>query len=191
MFAYPSSGPKLTTVILGCVARKTLIALGVLVILAAAVYGVTQLVGDDEPETTIAGETAEPGDDEAAPPDPDASDEEVIDNWAKALTDGDTDAAAEYFALPSVAENGILIDIKNRDDAVLFNESLPCGAELENAETDGEFTTASFRLTSRPGSPECPGEGATAQTTFVIEDGLIQEWRRADVPGDEAPTQSI
>ncbi|CAN5151054.1 hypothetical protein BH24ACT23_BH24ACT23_10470 [soil metagenome] len=108
----------------------------------------------------------------------------VIEEWSEALTASDIDAAADLFAIPSVAENGIRIQIESADDAALFNESLPCGAELEDTESAGGFTTATFRLTTRPGVDACPGEGNTAQTTFVIEDGLIVEWRRVGLPGD-------
>ena len=51
-----------------------------------------------------------------------------------------------------MAENGILIEIEDEDDALRFNASLPCGAELIGAETQGEFTTATFRLIERPGA---------------------------------------
>lgn len=119
-----------------------------------------------------------------------AEDVEVIRDWSEALTEGDIDAAAEYFAIPSVAENGITVEIETPDDARLFNESLPCGAELESTEAQGEFITATFRLTERPGVPVCPGSGNTAETTFVIEDGAIVEWRRVAVPGPESPSQA-
>jgi hypothetical protein len=116
---------------------------------------------------------------------PNGDDVQVIRDWAEALSDGDVQAAAEFFALPSVAENGGLLHIEERDDAILFNQSLPCGAKLESTEPDGEFITATFRLDRRPGVPACPGEGETAMTNFKIEDGLIVEWRR--VPGLSEP----
>lgn len=130
------------------------------------------------------------GDEQPAGGDESSAEAEVIERWSQALTDSDIDGAAALFAVPSVAENGILVEIGSEDDARLFNESLPCGAELEGTESEGEFITATFRLTKRPGVAECPGEGNTAQTTFVIEDGLIVEWRRVAVPGQEGPRQS-
>ncbi len=124
----------------------------------------------------------------------DQDDVQVIRDWSEALTEGDTKAAAEFFALPSVAENGVAIKIEARDDAVLFNESLPCGAELESTEADGDLITATFRLDTRPGVAECPGDGDTAMTSFKIEDGLIVEWIRVVEPGDpqaqDAPVQT-
>ncbi|CAN5542030.1 hypothetical protein BH10ACT11_BH10ACT11_17700 [soil metagenome] len=117
--------------------------------------------------------------------DPDAV--AVIDNWAKALTDGDTEKAAGYFAIPSTAENGpILIKIRNAGRAEFFNESLPCGAVLTKAVTEGEFTTATFKLTDRPGGNCGDGAGGMAQTSFVIKDGKITDWRRV---GDQPQSQ--
>ncbi len=126
----------------------------------------------------------------AAPPidvhggaDPD--DVAVIGAWVDALRSGDVEAAAGYFAIPSVAENGpLLAKIRSRDDAVEFNQSLPCGARLIRAEGTGEITTATFTLTERPGPGRCgAGTGTTAQTAFVIEDGKIVAWRRVGAGG--------
>ena len=124
----------------------------------------------------------------------------VIDEWAQRLSEGDIAGAAEYFAVPSVAENGVTLEIENPADARLFNESLPCGAELVEATEEGELTLATFRLTERPGPGTCgQGVGGTAQTEFRIADGLISEWRRV-VPesggggegtGPEAPSNPI
>jgi hypothetical protein len=114
----------------------------------------------------------------------------VIDGWAKTLASGDIEGAAEFFALPSVAENGVLVEIEDEDDALRFNASLPCGAELISAESQGELTTATFRLIERPGAGACgDGTGNTAQTSFVIEDSKIVEWRRVGLPGEEPSGQ--
>jgi hypothetical protein len=109
----------------------------------------------------------------------------VIDDWSATLRDGDVEGAAKYFALPSVAQNGTPpIPLATREDAIQFNEALPCGAELIRAEEEGGFVVATFELTERPGPGECgAGVGVEAKTAFVIEDGLIAEWRR--VAGDE------
>ena len=89
------------------------------------------------------------------PGDADPGDVQVIDEWAKTLAAGDIEGAATFFAIPSVAENGIDVEIEDEDDALRFNASLPCGAELVGAETQGEFTTATFRLKERPGPGVC------------------------------------
>ena len=105
----------------------------------------------------------------------------MIEDWSATLSEGDVEGAADYFAIPSTAENGpLLIKIESRADAIAFNESLPCGAEVISAQTEGEFTTATFRLSERPGGGCGTGVGGTASTSFVIEDGKIVEWRRID-----------
>jgi hypothetical protein len=108
---------------------------------------------------------------------------EVIAAWSEALRNGDIVGAAERFAIPSVAENGpALIHIESEADARLFNRSLPCGGRLIRAQGAGEFTTATFRLTERPGPGSCgQGTGQTAKAAFVIRDGEILEWRRVGV----------
>ena len=124
----------------------------------------------------------------------DPDDVRVIDDWARTLREGDIDGAARYFAIPSVAENGpTLIEIRDREDARLFKASLPCGAELVRAVSEGDFVVATFELTERPGPGSCgSGTGAAAQTAFVIEDGRIVEWRRVGAGGEEeAPSSSI
>ena len=126
--------------------------------------------------------------------DADPADVHVIDGWVTALRHGQIGAAADYFAIPSVAENGpVLLHIRSLRDARRFNQSLPCGARLVRAETAGQFTTATFRLTERPGPGACgAGTGETAKTSFVIRDGKIAQWRRvgAGAGGRPAPSQS-
>jgi limonene-1,2-epoxide hydrolase len=142
------------------------------------------------------GEESEPGEgqkDRSSPEeiagDADPEAVEVISTWSKALRRGDIDAAAALFAIPSVAENGpILVRIESEAEARLFNESLPCGGRLIQADTAGEFTTATFRLTERPGPGSCgAGTGQTARTSFVIRDDEIVEWRRVDGGQPSAP----
>ncbi len=118
----------------------------------------------------------------------------VIKGWVDSLRGGDIDKAASYFAIPSVAENGpILIKITNLARAKAFNQSLPCGARLVRAETAGKFTTATFELTERPGPGNCAGGvGEKAETSFVIRDGKIVQWRRVgSTPQRPAPGQAV
>ncbi len=117
----------------------------------------------------------------------DSGDAQVIDEWSRTLSSGDVAAAAEFFAIPSVAENGpTLVEIKSQADARRFNSSLPCGAELVRAESEGDFTVATFELTERPGGNCGAGTGGAAQTSFVIEGSKITEWRRVGA-GSEDP----
>jgi hypothetical protein len=132
--------------------------------------------GDDEPSVPGGADTAAVA---------------VIDDWSTELREGHVDAAAKLFAIPSAAENGVGIAIGDFADARAFNASLPCGAELVRAESDGDYVLATFRLTERPGPGRCgSGVGETAQTDFRIEDGKIVEWRRAEEGGVPAPSSS-
>jgi hypothetical protein len=139
-------------------------ALPTLVAIALLAFGCG---GDDDAESDVPGGA-----------DPEAV--QVIDDWATALREGDIDAAAELWSVPSVAQNGTPpLDLGSRGEVVEFNEALPCGAELVRAEEQDDFTVATFKLTERPGEGRCgPGTGGTARTAFVIEDGLITHWIR-------------
>jgi hypothetical protein len=139
------------------------------------------------------GDGSESGSEPRIAGDADPEDVRVIDAWVTTLRRGDVEAAARYFAIPSVAENPpLLLHIRDLDDARRFNESLPCGARLVRAETQGQFTTATFRLTERPGPGTCgPGTGGAAKTSFVIRDGKIVEWRRVGAGGAEAPGRTV
>ena len=120
----------------------------------------------------------------------------MIDEWAKALNEGDVDAAAALFAIPSVAQNGLEYEIEDAGDARAFNASLPCGAELVEARPEGALTVATFELTERPGPGACgSGTGNRASTAFKIVDGKITEWRRVlpeegGTPGAEPAPES-
>lgn len=157
--------------------------------LLATVFAVLPLTGcgDDEPDGAItAGAETEPTVSAGSTDAPDvaeaeAEDLEVIEGWSEALTTGDIESAAAYFATPSTAENGPLrIDIESLRDAIRFNSTLPCGATILSARTQGELTTATFELSERPGGDCGEGAGGTASTSFDIEDGKIVEWRRID-----------
>jgi hypothetical protein len=161
------------------VASRTVGTLLVLALLALSGCGGGDSSSSTSATTTVVG-------------DADPTDVAVINGWVTALRHGDVDTAAGYFAIPSVAENGpILVRIRSTDEAVRFNESLPCGARLIRADSTGAFTTATFRLTERPGPGSCgPGTGSVARTSFVIRDGKIAQWRRvgAGSGGGRAPS---
>jgi hypothetical protein len=153
--------------------------------------------GDSDSESTAPTDADAPDAPEAAPRevpgDADPKAVEVIGAWADTLREGDVEGAADYFAIPSTAENGpLLIRIRSSEDAVEFNESLPCGAELMRAEGGDEFVTATFRLTERPGPGTCgAGTGELARTAFVIRDGEIVEWRRVGTGPPQSPGQAV
>jgi limonene-1,2-epoxide hydrolase len=143
----------------------------------------------DEPMVTGVDGTSGAEGPAAVPGGADPADVRIIDGWVTALARGDVEAAARYFAIPSIAENGpVLVRIDSHSDARLFNRSLPCGAKLIRAVTEAGRTTATFRLTERPGPGVCgAGTGETAATRFEIEHGRIVEWRRVGLGGGERP----
>ncbi len=148
----------------------------VIALIAAAALVLAGCGGSSEPQTNADPATA----------DADAGDLAVIEGWSRTLSGGDVEGAAGYFAIPSTAVNGGLrTEIRSREDAITFNESLPCGAELIAAQTDGEVTTATFELSDRPGGDCGSGAGGEAATAFRIAEGEIVEWQRVAVPGGD------
>jgi hypothetical protein len=137
---------------------------------------------------TLAGCGSSDGGGDEIPGGADPAEVQVIEDWADALREGDVEEASGYFEVPSLVQNGTPpLELDSEEDIRLFNESLPCGAKLIQAETEDDFIVATFELTERPGPGECgPGTGNTARTAFAIEDGLIVEWRRVpDEPATE------
>jgi hypothetical protein len=111
----------------------------------------------------------------------DPADTRIVKAWTDALRAGHVDAAARYFALPSIVQNGTPpIAVRTRAQARAFNASLPCGAEFRRAVQIGRFTVVVFRLTQRVGADCGQGVGQPAGTAFVIQHGKIFEWRRVD-----------
>jgi hypothetical protein len=124
----------------------------------------------------------------------------VIRGWSQALERGDVNAAARYFALPSVLVNdanasgqALVVHIFTFKDALAANASLSCGAQLLSTDLRGSYVNALFRLTDRPGAGAGCGSGLgqTARTNFVISGGHIVQWLRAPPdPGDGGGTSS-
>jgi hypothetical protein len=154
-----------------------------LTIVATALVAATALCAagcgsDDDPAETGGSGGQAPSSEVPGGADPDNV--QVIDDWSRTLSEGDVEGAADYFAIPSVAQNGTPpLDLDSREDVIAFNRALPCGAELVEATEENGFIVATFELTDRPGGGCGPGVGGEAKTAFVIEDGKIAEWRRA------------
>jgi hypothetical protein len=120
-----------------------------------------------------------------------AADVRVIRGWADTLRAGHLSAAAAYFAVPALVQNGSPpIELRTRAQVRLFNEALPCGARLERTVRAGRYVAATFKLTERPGGACGKGTGSQAATAFVIRGGKIAEWRRVALPGERLPNQT-
>jgi hypothetical protein len=111
------------------------------------------------------------------------SDARIVRAWADSLRQGDVRAAASYFALPSLVSNGTPpIQLTTRDEVLLFNRTLSCGAKVIRTEGASHgFVITTFRLTERPGPGKCgSGTGQTARTAFRIRDEHITDWLRLE-----------
>jgi hypothetical protein len=116
----------------------------------------------------------------------------VVRHWAAALRAGNIGGAAAYFHLPSLFYNGPTdsTTLKSTAEAEAANSMLPCGAVVISAFRQGRFIDVLFRLTVRAGRGGGPqncgtGAGQTARTRFLIQNGHILEWLRAQsLPGD-------
>jgi hypothetical protein len=167
--------------------RRRAVSLPALVLTIALVLALTLASCGVDGEVTVSA-SPEPTD---VASDADQADVDVIDDWARALAAGDVDGAARLFAIPSVAQNGLLYPISDFDDARRFNASLPCGGEPGEARDQGAFVVATFELRERPGAGTCgDGTGEMATTAFVIEDGRIVEWRRVFDDGTPTPSRA-
>jgi hypothetical protein len=133
------------------------------------------------------GATSSPTPTPKVPGNADPGDVAVIKGWVDTLRRGEIARAASYFAIPSIVQNGgPPLRVGDRHAALLFNESLPCGARLVRAVRHFSFTLASFRLTERPGPGRCgAGTGGLAKVAFRVRHSKIVEWRR--VPGGREP----
>ena len=111
----------------------------------------------------------------------------VIKGWADALRAGQLARASAYFAHPSAMINGIdaaghltLIRILTDHDALIADESLPCGARLRRTARNGPYIEADFELTSRTGAgANSSGCAGPARVDFLISGGHIVRWLRA------------
>jgi hypothetical protein len=108
------------------------------------------------------------------------SDEEVIRGWVTAVSRGDYERAAAYFAPGAIVEQLEVVRLPDRAAAIEFNRSLPCRADLTDVDDEGATTLAAFRLREGRDGRCGPGEGAgeSARVRFLIRDGRILEWRQ-------------
>jgi limonene-1,2-epoxide hydrolase len=111
-----------------------------------------------------------------------ATPEDVARSWSAALDRNDNDAAASLFAdRATVVQNGELV-LRGHDDAVRWNEALPCGGKILSVEARGATDVlVVFRLTERP-HHACDGPGSEGAALFRVRDGKIVLWHQTAVP---------
>ena len=128
-------------------------------------------------------EAREPGP-RPEPPAGSAGDERVIRGWSAAVNAGRYDTAAGFFATGAVVEQGVELRLATRADAVRFNRSLPCRADVTDVEEGMDSTLAAFDL--RQGRGGGCAEGGRARVRFVIRRSKIFEWRQLPEPAAPA-----
>ena len=114
------------------------------------------------------------GSDDDMRPAPELPDREVIGGWLAALNAGDYVAAASYFADEALVDQGQPFRIHKREDAELFNRSLPCRGKLGDTKDEGRTTLAVFRLRAGPGG-RCSG---SVRVRFTIARGKFKVFRQ-------------
>ena len=106
----------------------------------------------------------------------------MIRDWLMSVAHGDFGRAATFFAPGAIIDQGRPFRLRNRAAARLFNQTLPCHADLVALEDEGAKVLATFHLTPGPGGP-CHGR---VQVRYTIVRGRFTEWRQLP-SGQEAP----
>jgi hypothetical protein len=166
--------------------RAAALALAVLCVVAAA--GCDSSSQPDEPgphaerRTTPARTETAPPPTDAAPPTPRVSPEErLIQAWISAIQVSDYKRAGAFFARGALVDQGLPERLKTRADAIEFNRSLPCRAEVTDVEDERRTTLATFQLYDGPGG-HCEG---SVRVRFTIRHGKFTAFRQLpDTPAE-------
>ena len=113
------------------------------------------------------------------PPKPDRAlaDEAVVRLWSRALYDGRYGRAASFFARGAVVQQAGTRVLHNRAEAVAFNRSLTCRANVLGFRHErAGVLLATLNLGPGPGGG-CTG-GGRVTVRFGIRRGLIAAWRQ-------------
>jgi hypothetical protein len=108
----------------------------------------------------------------------------VIRGWLLSLDREDYTQAAYYFAPNALIDQGHPYRLKDQSEAMAFNASLPCRAELVGMRGGGHahHVLATFKLRRGPGG-KCSG---FTRVRYTIENGKFTEWRQLpDATGPE------
>jgi hypothetical protein len=120
--------------------------------------------------------------DEPEKPDPLHSyDGRVIRGWLLALERQDYEQAAYYFAPNALIDQGHPYRLRTKSEALAFNASLPCRADLIRLKGGGAHVLATFRLRAGPGG----GCSGLVRVRYTIRKGKFTEWRQ--LPDESEP----
>ena len=92
--------------------------------------------------------------------------------WSQAINEGDNEAAARLFARGAEVVQGSSVVLGSEREAIAFNASLPCSAEITELTTEGDRVTATFLLADRETS-RCDAPGAEVTASFRVHEGKI------------------
>jgi limonene-1,2-epoxide hydrolase len=114
--------------------------------------------------------------------------ESVVRAWSAALNQDDNDTAGSLFAKDAeVVQNGQVLTLHTRHDAVAWNSALPCSGRIVSIHTRGQTATATFVLGNRRHS-RCDGPGQEATAIFKVVRGKIVLWHQTSAQGPTGPT---
>ena len=114
--------------------------------------------------------------------------ESVVRAWSAALNGGDNNTAASLFAQGAeVVQNGHVLTLRNRHQALAWNSALPCSGKIVSIHTRGQTATATFVLGDRRHS-QCDGPGQEATAIFKVVRGKIVLWHQTNTKGPTGPT---
>jgi hypothetical protein len=90
----------------------------------------------------------------------------VVRGWLRALSRGDVQRAARFFALPSRYQNGTaVLTIDSPGERLAINLALPCGGRVVALRGARGFAIATIRLRERPGADCGKGTGGRASAS--------------------------
>ena len=114
--------------------------------------------------------------------------ESVVRAWSAALNQDDNDTAASLFAKGAeVVQNGHVLTLRNRHQALAWNSALPCSGKIVSIHSTGQTATATFVLGDRRHS-QCDGPGQEATAIFKVAHGKIVLWHQTNARGPSGPT---
>ena len=114
--------------------------------------------------------------------------ESVVRAWSAALNQDDNNTAASLFAQGAeVVQNGHVLTLRNRHQALAWNSALPCSGKIVSIHTRGQTATATFVLGDRRHS-QCDGPGQEATAIFKVVRGKIVLWHQTNTKGPTGPT---
>lgn len=115
------------------------------------------------------------------------STESVVRAWSQALNDDDNSRAADLFARNAeVVQAGHVLTLRTYNDALEWNESLPCSGRIVSITTHADTAKATFLLGNRQQS-KCDGPGAHATAIFKVVNGKIVLWHQTGPAGSASP----